>query len=495
MLEAKKILVVGDTMLDIYFNGEVSRISPEAPVPVFKKKSEFFVLGGAANVAANLAAANQKVSIMSLVGNDEYSIKMFELFSEIGINHSLVQYWDRPTITKTRFLAENNQQVLRLDIEDINSICKENENELLEKMGETIDQFDLLVLSDYMKGLLTPCFTQKIIKIAKEHGKKVLVDVKDPNFEKYKGAWLLKPNLKELSSMTKMPVSTDDELLAAGRYLLTQTESEYILTTCGAKGMVLIGRDTVYHLDTVSKDVYDVTGAGDTVIAYLSAAISNGIEIKKAMQIANYAAGIQVGKVGTSVVYAHEVEEVMKSEKQKKKNYRINERKELIDQIAEWKSQGKTIVTTNGCFDILHRGHITLLEQAKKYGDCLIVLVNSDASVRRLKGPNRPINSEEDRTMVISSISCVDAVAIFDPLLDKALISDEEFISFSDELKKAAAEAPMGILKQISPDVHVKGGDYKVEQVPEAKYARDFKTVPFVQGYSTTNTIQKSREQ
>lgn len=494
MLDMKRILVVGDVMLDIYFNGEVNRISPEAPVPVFKKKSERCVLGGASNVVANLAAANQKVSIMAMIGDDENGKKMEGLFAEIGADGSLLNYWSRPTITKTRFLAENNQQVLRLDVEDSHPINEKDEDRLLSKLEEIIDLFDVVVMSDYMKGLLTPCFTQGVISIAKNHGKRVFVDVKDTNFNKYKGAWLLKPNRKELHDLTKMPVSTDEELVIAAKYLREKTECEYVLTTCGAKGMVLTGKETVFHLDTVGRSVYDVTGAGDTTIAYLTAALANNMEIREAMMIANYAAGIQVGKVGTSAVYLHEVEDAMRSGYQAKKVFRLNERKELNDLIAEWRSRGETVVTTNGCFDILHRGHISLLEEAKTFGDHLVVLINSDDSVKRLKGPRRPINSEDDRAMVLSALDCVDSVALFDPLIDNKTMSDCDLAVLSDEMKKVAAEAPMGILKLIRPDVHVKGGDYTEEQVPEAMYAKVFKAVPFVKGYSTTRTIERSRE-
>ena len=495
MIYTKNILVIGDVMLDIYYSGEVNRISPEAPVPVFKKRKERCVLGGASNVAANLAAANQKTSIVALVGKDSEGSMIHQLFREIGVDSTLVTYWDRPTITKTRFLAENNQQVLRLDVEDIRPINHEVSINLLNSIESVIEQYDLILLSDYMKGLLTHEFTQGVINLAKIYGKKVLVDVKDPDYTKYKGAWLLKPNTKELNALTGMPVSTNEELVAAAKFLLEETACEYVLTTCGAKGMILIGKDIVYHLGTAGKSVYDVTGAGDTTIAYLSAAIANEIDIIDGMKIANYAAGIQVGKVGTSAVYLHEVEEAMNvTEKIPKKTiYKINEREALKRQIAEWREKRETIVTTNGCFDIIHRGHISLLEKAKSYGDHLIVMLNSDASVRRLKGPARPINTEEDRAMVIAAINCVDAVAFFDPEADNKTIPESDMTGFSENLRKAAAEAPMGILKQISPDIHVKGGDYTVNQVPEAIYAKEFKSVPFVAGYSTTNTIQKSR--
>lgn len=495
MLDTKRILVIGDVMLDTYYTGEVSRISPEAPVPVFRKKGERCVLGGASNVVANLAAANQKASILAMVGEDQDGEKIRELFGEIGADLSLLSTWQRPTVTKTRFLAENNQQVLRLDIEDSRDISADEADRLLKHLNEVIEDFDVILLSDYMKGLLTYEFTQSIINTAKAHHKRILVDVKDPKFEKYRGAWILKPNTKELRDLTKMPVSTDEELVTAAKYLLEKAECEYVLTTCGAKGMVLVGRDIVYHLDTAGKSVYDVTGAGDTTIAYLTAALANHIEIKEAMRIANYAAGIQVGKVGTSAVYLHEVEEAMshRNNAQNHNIFRLNERDQLKNLVDSWRSRGESVVTTNGCFDIIHRGHISLLEEAKTYGDHLVVMINTDKSVKRLKGESRPINSEEDRAMVIAALDCVDAVALFDPESDNKMISDSDLQELSDDLKKVAMEAPMGLMKLIMPDIHAKGGDYTVDQVPEAIYAKDYKSVPFVKGYSTTRTIEKSR--
>lgn len=493
---SKKILVIGDVMLDVYFSGEVTRISPEAPVPIFKKTDQRCALGGAANVAANLVAANQETSVLSLVGDDTEGAMIKDLLAEIGVDVSQVKTWEKPTITKTRFLAENNQQVMRLDIEDAHLISKEEEHLLTTIFEGLVEKIDVILISDYMKGLLTFDFTQQLISIANALGKKVLVDVKDPCLEKYKGAWLLKPNKKELGILTQMSVKDDEEIVKAANSLRKQTECEYVLTTCGAKGMILVGNDIVYRLDTVGKSVYDVSGAGDTTIAYLAAALASGLEIKEAMKIANHAAGIQVGKVGTSTVYLHEVEESIKAKNGsgKQKVFRINERTQLKALITEWRNKSLTIATTNGCFDIIHRGHISLLEQAKQFADKLIVMVNTDESVKRLKGANRPINSEEDRAMVIAALNCVDAVVLFDPLVDNKLIPKEDLDGLSDDLRKIAVEAPMGILKLISPDVHVKGGDYTVSQVPEAMYARSFRAVPFVKGYSTTQTIMKSRK-
>lgn len=307
MFDKKKILVIGDIMLDIYYRGEVNRISPEAPVPVFKKDSEMSVLGGAANVAANLSAAGQRVSMIAVTGKDMQGKKIIELFSEIGVEYTKIAIWDRPTITKTRFLAENNQQVLRVDVEESEPISDKLCTKILDELEKTINNYDLIVLSDYMKGLLTYNFTQGIIKIANNNAKKVIIDVKDPAFEKYEGAYLLKPNQKELQSLTGKPVETEEQIIFASQYLLDKAKCKYILTTCGSKGMILVGEDVIYKLSTSGKAVYDVTGAGDTTIAYLSAGIANGLNIIEAMKISNYAAGLQVGKVGTSAVYLNEV--------------------------------------------------------------------------------------------------------------------------------------------------------------------------------------------
>lgn len=495
MFKEKNILVIGDVMLDVYYKGNIDRISPEAPVPVLRKNSEKCVLGGAANVAANLSAANQNVAVMALIGDDTNGKLIKELFAEVNVDSSLINVWSQPTITKIRFLAANNQQVLRMDIEEKNAISDDLVCKMLSDFENKVIQYDVILLSDYMKGLLTYNLVQGIINISKLYGKKVFIDVKDQEFQKYKGAYLLKPNKKELHELTKMPVDTEADVIAASAYLRSEAECDYILTTCGADGMIIVGDNIVKKMDTIGKAVFDVTGAGDTTIAYLTAAVANNIDILDAMKIANFAAGIQVGKVGTSLVYVHEVEDAMQNmnDKKQKKVYRMNDRFSIMNLLTQWRDKGETIVTTNGCFDIVHRGHISLLERAKKYGDHLIVLINTDDSVKRLKGEKRPINSEDDRAAVIAAIDCVDAVILFDPLIDNAELQKEDYNNLAPELLKTAHEAPMGVLKLISPDVHIKGGDYALEEVPEAIFAKKFYSVPYIQGYSTTQIINKSK--
>lgn len=465
------ILVIGDVMLDTYYSGEVNRISPEAPVPVFNKKSERSVLGGAANVAANLVAAGQNVSMMSIVGRDVTSSKLTEIFREQRINTDLIFKFDRKTTEKIRFLASNNQQVMRLDVEETSPLNDFDCNLMLNALDDIIDKIDLILVSDYMKGLLTYKFTQGIIKKARNRGIPVIIDLKDQKTDKYNGAFLLKPNKKELSELTGMPVNSDEKIIAASMALKEKCKSEYVLTTCGARGMVLVGKGEPYFVTSAGKEVFDVTGAGDTTIAYLAACMVNGFEMKDAVDIANYAAGIQVSKVGTSSVYWKEIREHLASEED------VTTHKILTGKAVDTfraDNIDKKIVFTNGCFDILHVGHIRYMQEAARLGDILVVGLNSDASVKRLKGPERPVNNQDDRAEMLSSLEFVDYVLIFDE------------------------DTPYELIKKIQPDVLVKGGDYNPNNVvgKDIVEARggELKLLHFVEGKSTTNIINKIKK-
>lgn len=468
-IKQKSILVVGDVMLDNYYTGDIKRISPEAPVPVFRKKHERSVLGGAANVAANLVAANQKVSMMSIIGDDECGKTLLSLFREKGVGTELIEITDRQTTQKTRFLAGNSQQVLRLDVEDTTHISSNLCKNLLKGLERYIKEYDLIVLSDYLKGLFTLDFTQGIINLARNSGIQVVVDVKDPSVAKYYGATLLKPNQKELHDLTGMPVETDEEIVAAAEYLRKKCNNKYVLCTCGARGMVLVGDEKpAYFVPAECREVFDVSGAGDTTIAYLAAAMANGIDMDEAVAIANYAAGIQVGKVGTSSVFLYEVRDYL-SNKDTGSFHKILSSSE-VEHFRE-AHKDKQIVFTNGCFDILHVGHKRYLEQASTLGDIFVIGVNSDASVKRLKGPSRPVNPEQDRMEILSALSFVDYVVLFDE------------------------DTPYNLIKKIQPDVLVKGGDYKPDEVVgkdivEARGGR-LELISFVEGKSTTNIINK----
>ena len=471
-IRSRHILVVGDVMLDNYYVGDVRRISPEAPVPVFRKRSERSVLGGAANVAANLVAANQQTSMMSIIGRDANGQTMMQLFENLGINAGLVSNLQRSTTIKTRFLADNNQQLLRLDVEDTDPITKVESNRILNKLQKVIDDFDLILMSDYLKGLLTQEFTQGVIKMARKHDIPVVIDVKDPKYGKYYGATLLKPNLNELRSLTGKNVQTDEEIVEAAEELRKRSNCQYVLATLGAKGMVLVGDGEPYFVKSLAREVYDVSGAGDTTIAYLATCMANEMPIRESVDIANYAAGIQVGKVGTSSVSWQEVRDLISNE-----DHGIAHKILSAEELNSFRRDNaqKKIVFTNGCFDILHVGHKRYLQQAATLGDILVVGVNSDASVRRLKGPTRPVNNEQDRAEMLSALGFIDYVVIFDE------------------------DTPYELIKKIQPDVLVKGGDYKPEEVVgkdivEARGGR-LELISFVEGKSTTNIIKKINQQ
>jgi D-beta-D-heptose 7-phosphate kinase/D-beta-D-heptose 1-phosphate adenosyltransferase len=467
-IEKKNILVVGDVMIDTYYTGDIKRISPEAPVPVFRKKTERSVLGGAANVAANLVAAGQNVSVMAMVGNDENGDKLRGIFNSQGINTDLVISLDRSTTEKVRFLANNNQQVLRLDIEDTDPMNEADCDLLLKKVEEVVKKFDLILLSDYLKGLLTERFTQGVLKMARENNILAVIDVKDPNVEKYKNAYLIKPNLKELQDLTKRTVKTDEEIIEASNQLRRTCQCDYILTTCGSRGMVLVGDNEPYFIQAENREVFDVSGAGDTTIAYLAACMVNGFSMKESVEMANLAASIQVSKVGTSSVYWREIREYLSDQKKGFIHKLISGK--LVDDFRE-ENADKKIVFTNGCFDIMHVGHLRYLQEASKLGDILIVALNSDLSVKRLKGPERPINSELERAEMMCALGFVDYVVIFEE------------------------DTPLELIKKIQPDVLVKGGDYTNDYVVGTREVEagggKLVLIPFVEGKSTTNIIKK----
>lgn len=467
-IQSKSILVIGDVMLDTYYTGDVKRISPEAPVPVFRKRAGRSVLGGAANVAANLVAAGQNVSIMSVIGNDETGERFTRLCQEQGINTDLLLTINRQTTEKTRFLATNNQQVLRLDSEDTFPPDDKDYERITEEFKKRIASFDLILISDYLKGLLTYEFTHDVIDYANKSGIPVIIDVKDPASEKYEGATLLKPNLKELRDLTGMPAETDEEIVAASEELRSMRGVKYVLTTCGSRGMVLIGDGSPYFIKALGQEVFDVTGAGDTTIAYIAACLVNGMSIREAVDISNIAAGIQVSKVGTSLVYWSEIR-TMLVDQMEAANHKIISGKAIETFRKDHERQ--KIVFTNGCFDILHIGHIRYLQEAAKLGDILIIGLNSDASVKRLKGQDRPINSEDDRAEMLSALGFVDYVALFEE------------------------DTPLELIKLVQPDVLVKGGDYAPEDVvgksEVEKRGGCVVIVPLVEGKSTTGIIKR----
>lgn len=479
MIIQNSFLVLGDLMLDIYNVGNVSRVSPEAPVPVFLQKFSRHVIGGAANVVANIKAAQQKVGVCSIVGNDTAANTIEEELYKIGVDKQyILRCGDRCTTTKTRIVAQNNQQLIRLDNEEIKSITNDQAEELIGLIKEDIALYNLIIISDYNKGLLTPYFCQRILYLAAETDIKVLIDVKDKNLEKYTGAYLLKPNKLELEILSGITITDDDSIKEASRRLVETTKCEYVLTTLGKDGMFLYGRDgSEYKEDAEKREVYDVSGAGDTAISYLATGIASGLSINEAVHLANVAAGIKVTKQGTAPVQLREVFFDMIHQKGRTEDF-------VAHKVLAWENlelfrkahEGQRIVFTNGCFDIIHIGHVTYLNKAAKLGDILIVGLNSDASVKRLKGKSRPVNCEKDRAGVLAGLRSVDYVVVFDE------------------------DTPEELIKAIRPSILVKGGDYNGETIVGADFVRHdggvVVTIPLVEGKSTTtimNEVLKSK--
>lgn len=475
-IKSKNILVLGDLMLDTYYSGSVKRISPEAPIPVFLKKSKRSVMGGAANVAANLIAAGQKVQAASVLGKDRNGEKIIENLNQLGCGTTLVfSSENRKTTEKTRLLAQNNQQIIRIDDEHTEALDEKDCNNLISELRKSIESFDAVILSDYLKGVLTEEVCKATIEMANQYNIPVFVDPKDTNVQKYANAYLIKPNKKELENLTGMSVESNAKIQIAAQYLRKQTNCEYVLVTLGSGGMGLFGECVNEFIAGEPREVFDVSGAGDTVIAYLTACCSNKMDELEAAKIANVAAGIKVGKVGTATVALSEIQKCV--ENRNKKLEKFSARKKIVDLdellwILHNKVQ-KKVVFTNGCFDILHAGHVTYLNEASKFGDILIVGVNSDNSVKRLKGKERPINSIEDRITVLEGLESVSYIVVFDE------------------------DTPENLIKAIEPDVLVKGADYKEEEVVGAEYVKnhggEVKLIPLLANRSTTNIIDKSK--
>jgi D-beta-D-heptose 7-phosphate kinase / D-beta-D-heptose 1-phosphate adenosyltransferase len=442
-----KIVVIGDVMLDKYIFGNVSRISPEAPVPILTVNEESYRLGGAANVAANISSLGGDVSLFGFVGKDENSKILSNLFREKGIKSFLDT--NHKTTVKERIIGRD-QQMIRLDRED--NSPKYFTPEILAPLKKKSLASDVIIISDYAKG----CVTSDLMRVLKSFNKKIIVDPKPQNTSLYSNCFLITPNEKEALEM-----SSQSEVYSAGKYLRDNLGCN-VLITRGEKGMVLFS-DTNIEIPTVAKEIYDVTGAGDTAIATLSLALSCGSSLEEAVILANHSAGISVGKIGTSTV---SIEELRKEFFQEEKN-KILDYTDLSEKLEQYHSQNKKICFTNGCFDILHPGHISYLNQAKKMGDVLIVGLNSDCSVKKIKGESRPINNQRDRATMLSALESVDVVTIF------------------------TEETPYELIRKIKPDVLVKGGDYAPEQIVGREFAKETRVIPFLKGYSTTKIISK----
>lgn len=475
-----KVLVIGDLMLDAFIYGDVERISPESPVPVLTIRREDMMLGGAGNVLSNLGAMGAKPSIFALIGNDADGEKVLQIAKDLGARtEGLLKDSTRPTIRKTRYLARN-QQLLRSDYELTHPISSELEVVLIEKVEKTMKGAGAVVLSDYGKGVLTPSILQKVIAVANREKVPVLVDPKGRNYEIYKGANIVTPNRKELAEATGAgKLVSDLGIMEAANKVITTCGVACVVATRSEDGMSVVQKDKApIHLKTQAREVFDVSGAGDTVIATIAASLAAGADIETAAKLANIAAGIAVSKVGTAPVRADELLQTIDNRASGHEASLCN-MDHALEQIKRWRAQGLKVGFTNGCFDILHVGHVQYLSEARKRCDKLIVGLNHDASVKLLKGPTRPVNDELARANVLGALSCVDMVVLFGA-------------------KKAGEDnTPSAVISILQPDIFFKGGDYKENQLPEAKivraYGGDVEIMGVLEGVSTTAIIEKSR--
>ncbi len=460
------ILVIGDLMIDHYLWGNCDRISPEAPVQVVDIFKETTVLGGGGNVVNNLCALGANVSVSGVIGDDANGNELSIMLKSIGVKtDGLIVQKGRKTSKKSRVIAVS-QQILRYDKESKEDITSESEDKIISSLQKTLFLYDAIVLSDYAKGVLTPSLCRRVIEVAYKAGKKVLVDPKGDDYLKYKGAYLLTPNKKEASIATGITIDNKQTLKQALLRLKSDCALAISMITL-SEGGIAVFDDEMKQFPTVAKEVYDVTGAGDTVIASMAFAISAQMDINSSCKFANLAAGVVVGKIGSATVTLDEIEEYEASLHKSSSDAHIKSFNEIARIVSTCRANNKKIIFTNGCFDILHVGHVKYLESAKSFGDVLIVGLNSDASVKRLKGQSRPINEQGDRAYILAALESVDYVVLFDD------------------------DTPYELIRLIKPDVLVKGGDYKDKKVIGTEFANELRLVDFVDGKSTTEVIKK----
>ena len=471
-LSDARLLCVGDVMLDRFVYGAVDRISPEAPIPVLRVTREKHMPGGVGNVALNVAALGAAVTLIAVIGRDSAGQELENLLKTEGIVADLVAAPTRQTTVKSRFISAN-QQVLRVDREETAAIDKITEESILTALGRHIAKAQAIILSDYKKGLLTPRVIEGVIAAARKAGIPVIVDPKDTNFAIYKGATVITPNRKELEAASAMTCKADDEVRAACMKQIAAHGFQAVLATRSQDGMSLVQQTAdPLHIPAQVRDIYDVSGAGDTVIAVFATGLAAGMPMQEAARIANAAAGIVVGKPGMATARIDEIEEALLQETAVAGHFKkITASKGAADAAERCRVRGKRIGFTNGCFDLLHPGHLSTLQQARAACDFLIVGLNSDASVRRLKGPTRPVQDERARAAVLAALADVDMVVIFEE------------------------DTPLELIRAIRPDVLVKGGQYKLEEVVGyevvTSYGGKIVRAEMADGFSTTNTISK----
>ncbi len=442
-IKSVNILVIGDVMLDRYLFGHSERISPEAPIPVVSVGREEFRLGGAANVANNLAAIGCKVQLVSVVGRDTDGDTLRRQSCQVGIDvRGLVTAEERMTTVKTRVIA-GSQQLLRIDQESTQDVTGEDARQLLAYVEEVLPGINGVILSDYCKGVLTSNFLGQVLKKCQTCGCPVVVDPKRTDWQAYAGATVLTPNLKELTQATGVKVGSADSLIAAATIAMSFISTSALLVTRGKDGMTLFEEDLSLDIAAENREVFDVSGAGDTVSAFIAAGLSCGLSLERSVKLANMAAGIAVSKIGTATVSGEELKLQAFKLRPADLEYsgKLFERQDLAILLDDARKEGRRVVFTNGCFDLLHAGHVKYLQQAKQLGDLLVLGLNSDASVRRLKGEKRPLLAQNERAQLLSALDCIDYLCIFDD------------------------DTPYELIRLLRPQVLVKGGDYTDKEV------------------------------
>lgn len=462
---APKILVIGDLIIDHYMKGSSERISPEAPVPIVKIENENYILGGAGNVINNLRSMGAHADIISVIGNCKNAPILEKLIESIGVSTSNLVVEHNRTISKKTRISASNQQIVRFDEETIFDISLETQRTILKLFTDICSGYDLVILSDYNKGVLQDDVCSKIIKIAKQNALKVLVDPKGKDFTKYTGAFLITPNRYEAAEATGINIKDKDTLKKAASSLKNQFDLDYSIITLSENGIAVFDTTLRTH-PAAAKEVFDITGAGDTVIASLGYALSNEIGIDESVKFANFAAGVVVEKLGTATVTIEEISLRQNFSEKPSLLSKLKTTEEIAEISKTMKKKNKKVIFTNGCFDLIHSGHISSLEQSRSYGDVLIVGLNSDASIRRLKGASRPINKEYDRVITLAGLSAVDFIVVFE------------------------GDTPDDLIRLIRPDILTKGRDYQGKDISGSEWSQEIKFTDIIQGKSSTTIIK-----
>lgn len=467
-----RVLCIGDVMLDRFVYGRVDRISPEAPIPVFSIHDERTMLGGAGNVARNLVSLGAASAFISVTGHDKTGRDIAAMVGkEALITPYLIAEPGRLSTIKTRYVA-GTQQVLRADHEVLSPLQEATAQRLVDAAVPELEECGVVLLSDYGKGVFTRPLIRRVIDEARAHNKPVLVDPKSRDFSLYAGASCVCPNQNELAAASATDIKTEEDIIAAARTLMQAHGIAHMLVTRGSRGMVLVPAEgEALFIPARAREVFDVSGAGDTAIATLALGVAAGLDFADAARLANIAAGIVVGRLGTAVITADDMRTALLSHHPLDGMQKIQPLAAMLDQVGQWKREGQRVGFTNGCFDLVHPGHLALLNACKATCDRLVVGLNSDASVKRLKGPKRPVNGENERALLLASLSVVDAVVLFEE------------------------DTPVKLIEAIRPDYLMKGADYQKHQVVGHEiveaYGGEVVLIPLREGYSSTNIIQK----